>query len=419
MKRLLLTVLAVGLWTAVTAYGAIDGWWLEPIAPKGDTRAFMDAAIAMSNAQSRGNVALVLMHNGEVYHEHFVRSVDRIDRNTRFPLASMSKWFTGYAVMRLVQDGKIDLDAPIATYLKQWQLPTGQYDNSRVTVRRLLSHTAGLTDGLGFDDYAPTELLPSVSQSLRNPRASSGTDAVIAVGREPGSGFLYSGGGYLILQAIIEDVTGMPFAQWVQQSVFQPLGMRRATYEYLGNLDNVSKSYDTTGAPAPTFKYAAAAATGMSASTSDLVAFARAQWTADRDGTPLLSRANVDRMREPNAQTFGLDIWGLGVSLYAPTSSGAYVFGHDGANAPAINTSMRVNPDTRDALIVLVNGNPALASSIGYEWTLWQTGVADFLTVEKAARSAVSPLLIGYVLIAATALLLWLGQRRSTRATTT
>ena len=242
---------------------------------------------------------------------------------------------------------------------------------------------------------------------------------MIAVGREPGSGFLYSGGGYLILQAIIEDVTGMPFAQWVQQSVFQPLGMRRATYEYLGNLDNVSKSYDTTGAPAPTFKYAAAAATGMSASTSDLVAFARAQWTADRDGTPLLSRANVDRMREPNAQTFGLDIWGLGVALYAPTSSGAYVFGHDGANAPAINTSMRVNPDTRDALIVLVNGNTALASSIGYEWTLWQTGVADFLMVEKAARSAVGPLLIGYVLIAATALLLWLGQRRSTRANAT
>ena len=122
MTRLLMTVLAVGLWTAVTAYGAIDGWWLKPIAPKGDTRAFMDAAIAMSNAQSRGNVALVLMHNGEVYDEHFVRSVDRIDRNTRFPLASMSKWFTGYAVMRLVQDGKTDCDISQTVAIADWAI---------------------------------------------------------------------------------------------------------------------------------------------------------------------------------------------------------------------------------------------------------------------------------------------------------
>ena len=137
MKRLLVVVMAVIVWTSITAYGAIDGWWLTPIAPRGDARAFMNAAIAMGNTQSRGNIALVLMRNGVVYDEHFAPSADRVDRETRFPLASMSKWMTAYAVMRLVQAGTIDLDAPISNYLKQWQLPVGQFDNSRVTVRQI------------------------------------------------------------------------------------------------------------------------------------------------------------------------------------------------------------------------------------------------------------------------------------------
>ena len=83
---------------------------------------------------------------------------------------------------------------------------------------------------------------------------------------------------------------------------------------------------------------------------------------------------HLDRMRQPEARKLGLDIWGLGVALYAPTASGAYVYGHDGSNSPAINTSMRINPDNGDALIVLVTGNPTLASAIGAEWTIWQTG---------------------------------------------
>lgn len=81
--------------------------------------------------------------------------------------------------------------------------------------------------------------------------------------------------------------------------------------------------------------------------------------------------------------------------LYAPTASGAYVYGHDGANAPAINTSMRINPDNGDAVIVLVTGHPTLASAIGSEWTLWQTGTPDFLMVERAGRSAFLPWLLG------------------------
>lgn len=415
MKRLFAAVSCIAAWTGVAGYGAIQGWWLHPIAPRGDAQAFVQAASALAQVQSKGNVALVLLREGAVHAEQYTPSVDPVDRDTRFPLASMSKWFTAYAVMQLVQAGRLDLDAPVSSYLRQWQLPAGPFDTKQVTVRRLLSHTAGLTDGLGFGDYLPSESLPSLQETLRHPRASSDSAVTIAVGRAPGGGFQYSGGGYLILQAVLEDVTGVPFAAWMQDSVLGPLGMHRATYDYLAPLDNVSRSFDARGALVPTYRYAAAGATGLSASARDLVAFAHAQTRADdRVGPLLLHRAALEQMRQPHGRKLGLDIWGLGVALYAPTASGAYVYGHDGANTPAINTSMRINPDNGDAVIVLVTGNPTLATTIGSEWTLWQTGVVDFLSVERALRSALVPWLLGLATIAA--LSWWLRTRRS-RAT--
>jgi len=398
-----MAVLAIAAWTGIAGYGALEGWWLRPIAPRGDTTAFMQAATTMAQSESKGNVALVLLRQGTVFAEQYGPSIDPVNGDTRFPLASMSKWFTAYAVMQLVQAGRLDLDAPVSNYLKQWQLPAGPFDAQQVTIRRLLSHTGGLTDGLGFGDYLPSESVPSLLETLRHPRASTDSAVVIAVGQTPGSQFEYSGGGYLMLQAMLEDVTGMPFATWMQDSVFQPIGMHRATYDYLGSLDNVSRSFETSGALAPTFRYAAAGPTGLSASARDLIAFAEAQLRTEASGGAPLRSATLALMQQPHGRTFGLDIWGLGVALYAPTASGAYIYGHDGANAPAINTSMRINPDNGDAVIVLVTGHPALASAIGGEWTLWQTGVTDFLSIDRAVRSAFVPWLLGI----ATLVVLW------------
>ncbi|MBX9927692.1 MAG: beta-lactamase family protein [Gemmatimonadaceae bacterium] len=393
-KRGAMIVLAFIAWTGIAGVGAIQGWWLHPIAPRGDASAFVRAAESMAKAHSTGNFALVLMRDGAVYAEQYAPSIDPVDADTRFPLASMSKWFTAYAVMQLVQAGRLDLDAPVATYLRQWQLPTGPFDARQVTIRRLLSHTAGLTDGLGFGDYLPSESVPSLGETLRHPRASSDSVSAIAVGRAPGGGFEYSGGGYLILQAMLEDVTGVPFATWMRDSVFQPLGMPRASYAYLGALDHAARSFNARGVLAPTYRYAAAGATGMSASPRDLIAFVKAHQRAADHGARL-RRVTQEQMRTPHARKLGLDIWGLGIALYAPTASGDYVYGHDGANAPAINSAMRINPDNGDAVIVLVTGHPSLATAIAGEWTLWQTGVVDFLSIDKALHSALVPWLLG------------------------
>ena len=408
-KRLLAFLMLTALWIVIAGYGAISGWWLTPIAVKDDAQAFANAAIAITDKQAKGNVALVLIRNGVIFHQHYAPSLasadrDSVNRDTVFSAASMSKWVTAYGVMQLVQQGKLDLDAPISRYLKRWQLPASEFDTSGVTVRRLLSHTAGLTDSLGFGDYAPSEIIPSLEASLREPRASSG-NAVIAVGLAPGSSWQYSGGGYLILQLIVEEVSGMRFAEWMRQAVFIPIDMQRASYDYIGNLQNASKSYDAAGNLATSNKYASAAATGLSVSAADLFKFVQVQLHAVNPAQ--LNSENVRAMRQPHGRKFGADIWGLGVMLYAPTAQRDYVFGHDGANDPAINTAVRINPDNGDAIIVLVTGNAKLATSLAYEWTLWQTGTPDFLTLEPAVKSALKPMLIGLAIIVAIFVFPW------------
>ena len=87
-------------------------------------------------------------------------------------------------------------------------------------------------------------------------------------------------------------------------------------------------------------------------------------------------------------------IWGLGTILYVQAPRGDFVFGHDGANEPAINTSVRLNPETSDGFVMLVSGHPSLASSIGSEWVLWQTGYPDFLSSDRALKSALFPMLV-------------------------
>ena len=122
-------------------------------------------------------------------------------------------------------------------------------------------------------------------------------------------------------------------------------------------------------------------------------------------------------MRQAHGRKFGADIWGLGLMLYAPTASGDYVFGHDGANAPAINSAVRINPDNGDAIIVLSTGNATLASLLAYEWTLWQTGSPDFLMLDKVIDSALMPTLVGLVVIFAMSVLFVVRQRRRAKTT--
>lgn len=397
-KLTLAVLLAAVLWLTFVFVSAFYGWWMTPVASPGDTEDFFRKAVVILEAENQGNAALLLIENGQLSKEYYSSSKDSIDKDTVFSTASMSKWLTANAVMKLVEDGKVDLDASVSEYLTRWELPASEFDNSEVTVRRLLSHTAGLTDDLGFGDYNSEETLPTLEESLSNPRASSDRDVEMAVQVQPGTEFIYSGGGFLILQLLVEEVSGMSFQDYMNAVIFGPLEMTRSTYNYIGDIENNAGSYDRNGQAAPLYKYASSAATGFTTSSSDLSKFVLAQ-IPDGNGSSILTKDTRESMREPYGQILGFDIWGLGTILYAQTANNDYVFGHDGGNDPAINSTARINPDNRDAIIVLETGHPSLATNIGSQWLLWQTGYPDLLDSDAIIESAYLPAFLGVLML--------------------
>ena len=411
-KLLICTGIASLSWIGFVVVSATFGWWINPIAAPGDTQGFFRSVAQIIESENRGNAALVLIENGEVASEYYSNTNEIVDGNTVFLVASMSKWFTATAVMKLVQQGRLSLDASVSNYLTRWQLPPSEFANSEVTIRRLLSHTAGFTDGLGFGDYSETEELPTLEESLSNPRASDGREVKLAVERQPGSEFIYSGGSYHILELVIEEVTKVSFEEYMEETFFSPLNMSRSTYNYIANIQNNAGSYDTEGQAATAYKYASKAATGLATSASDLTKFVMAQIPSSTVGN-ILDQSLIKSMREPHGKMLGFDVWGLGEILYSPTKNNDFIFGHDGGNDPAINSTARINPENGDAIIVLETGHPSLATNIGSHWVLWQTGYPDLLDTDSVLKSMYIPILVGLIFILAVAI--YIAFRRSRR----
>jgi CubicO group peptidase (beta-lactamase class C family) len=399
------TVSALVAWAAIVAADARLGWTRAPLAPRGDARAFFEAAAARIDAENHGNAIFALIEDGRVVGVHAQSKGEPVSVDTLFQVASLSKWVTAWGVLRLVDEGVLDLDAPVSTYLTRWRLPDGPYDDA-VTIRRILSHTAGFTDGLGYLGFPPGTPVQSLEDSLtRATDALPGADGAVRVGVRPGERWIYSGGGYTLLQLVIEEVTGESFAGYMKRAVLTPLGMTSSTYE-LGPEDSarVATFYDAEGQPATHYRFTATAAASLYTSGADLTRFLQAQSaTAESPGAPVLRRETVAAVARPEATIYGLPLWGLGAILYAPNDDGGFVLGHDGSNVPAINTTARIDPASGDAIIVLLTGAETLATRIGGEWTFWKTDRIDLLTLRLAQRQVLWRIVFGWIVILALA----------------
>ena len=333
---------------------------------------------------------------------------EAINSQTVFQVASLGKWLTAWGVMALVEDGKIDLDAPVSTYLSRWALPASRFDASGVTVRRLLSHTAGLMDGLGYDGFDTAQDRQTLEASLaRAADASPDKDGRTVLGSEPGSGWNYSGGSFTLLQLVIEEVSGTGFPEFMQDRVFTPLEMDRTTFDHAQATElGLAQNFKADGATEPFRWYTALAATSLFTTSGDLAKFISAQ--APGVSNPVLSAEMMALIQQPHASDLGADIWGLGAMLYAPNNSGDFIIGHDGSNEPAINTAARLDPATGDGIVVLSTGNPMLATEIGGEWVFWKTGNVDSLTFASRLPTALVVFAVGVVAILLLgALLIW------------
>lgn len=156
---------------------------------------------------------------------------DPVGTETLFQSASIGKVVTALAALKLVEEGKISLDEDINNKLQRWKLvENGQTASEKVTLRHLLSHSAGLTDDYGFPGYDPKNEIPTLVQIL-NGAPSVNVKKSLEVKTKPGEVERYSGGGYLIVQLLIEDVSRTTFADYVQKYIFTPLGMTHSSYD--------------------------------------------------------------------------------------------------------------------------------------------------------------------------------------------
>jgi CubicO group peptidase (beta-lactamase class C family) len=199
MKKVLLYIFGTAciliVWAAIVFTGTISGLFHQPIAKERTSQYFREAVETELHKQFVGNFAMATLKEGIVEYEKFHSARKPVDRNTVFQVSSLSKWISAVGIMKLVEDGKLDLDAPVSKYLTRWQLPPSEFNNEQVTVRRLLSHTAGLTDGLGYSGFEFGTPVQSIEQSLTKAAdADEGISGAVHVGILPDSEFKYSGG---------------------------------------------------------------------------------------------------------------------------------------------------------------------------------------------------------------------------------
>ena len=252
-----------------------------------------------------------------------------VTQETRFQAASISKPVTAFAVLRAVDSGKLSLDEDVNNYLKSWKVPVNEYTEGGVTLRALLSHTSGTGDGFGFPGYNPSAKLPTLEQVLDGkPPSNVGP---VFWERPPFTAQKYSGGGIEIVQVVLQDAYGKPFAEIMQELVLGPVGMANSTYEQPlpATADqSAARAHDKDGKvmDAKWHVYPEQAAAGLWTTPTDLAKLGIEVQKALRGESKLLSRRTALEMVAPT----GTGPFAIGFAI-EKRGEGWY-FVHDGSN---------------------------------------------------------------------------------------
>ena len=281
--------------------------------------------------------------------------------DTPFQVGSISKPVFALAAMRLAQDQRIDLDADVRSYMKSWQLPDGDDGWApRVTLRRLLSHTAGTTVH-GFPGYPAGGPIPSLLQVL-NGTPPANTQPVF-VDLIPGFQFRYSGGGTTIAQLAVTEIIGRPFPEQMRELVLAPLAMEDSSYEQppssrLAGRAALAHPFNAAPTAGGWNIYPEMAAAGLWTTARDIARLGVAVMRGPRgEASPLgLSQENLLEMVRPQLpdHVAGTDFVGLGWFCFA--DGDAFRFGHAGWNHGFL-ADARFYPATGQGAVVIINSN--------------------------------------------------------------
>src|SRR5262249_26551054 len=267
------------------------------------------------------------------------------DADTVYRVGSVSKLFTDIAVMRLVEQGALDLDAPVTKYLPGFA-PKGRFEKP-ITLRQLMTHRAGLVReppvGNYFDPDGPS--LRRTVESLND------TELVY----EPGSRFKYSNAGVAVVGYVLEKTQGEPFAPYLRRALLGPLGMHASAFAPTPETDRrlargLMWTYHGREFPAPTFQLGIAPAGSLYAPVTDLAKFLAALHAGGRGGIEPASLADMMRPRfaPPGAKR------GEGLGFFVSELEGKRRVGHDGA-VYGFSTELADLPDEQLGAVVAIS----------------------------------------------------------------
>lgn len=299
-------------------------------------------------------VAMAIIEDGAVafvggYGSRKASDGEPVDGDTVFSAGSISKLVNAALVLRLVQDGTLNLDADITTYLKRWAPPESRRARgAKITLRQILSHTSGFSQG-GFPDFQPDEPVPTLLQTLNGERPAK--HKAIRIRSRPGERMSYSGGGTTVAQMIVEDATGLSYEEAARTWVFEPLSMERSTFvsplpEDYGNIAYAhDEDGDATALPRGYETFPEQAASGLWTSANDLARFILA-FTSDEAFLREELRVLVTSRAENSWHGLGPRINGEGQGLVV----------HHGGSNQSYQSWVEFHPGTGDGFVALTNG---------------------------------------------------------------
>jgi CubicO group peptidase (beta-lactamase class C family) len=356
---------------------------------EGDEHATHTLADRMKELNVSG-VSIAVIHEGKIeWARGFgVSSVggSPVTAKTMFQAGSISKPLAAMAALRLAQQGKLSLDVDVNTLLTSWKLPSDPVAAGKpVTLRELLTHTAGVTVH-GFPGYASTAPVPTLVQVLNGEKPAN-TPAIRSE-TAPGAKWNYSGGGYTILQQTLIDVTKEPFPKLLHDTVLAPIGMTHSTYEQPLPKEFqpfAATPYHGDGKPVEggAHTYPEMAAAGLWTTPTDLARYAiEVENSLEGKANHVLSVEMTRQMLAP-----GMGKWGLGLQIGGADSNP--FFSHGGANEGFMNIFAAYEKDGEGAVVMTnADAGGVLADEImhsiaaEYAWPDWHPTVRAVVQVD-------------------------------------
>lgn len=336
-------------------YDVIENGLLPALQVKGDSIVKFNLAERMVHYKVPG-LSIAIVENGKVkwakgYGIANTKTGTKVDDQTLFQAGSISKPLAALAALKLVQEGKVDLDEDVNLYLKDWKVPENRFTaEEKVSLRRLLSHTAGMTVH-GFPGYQQTDTFPSINDVLNG----KGNTAKILVDTIPGSIWRYSGGGYTVMEKLVEDVSGLSLEDYMAQNILQKIGMKNSSYQQPLSKDwqnNISAAYNSKGELLEGLwnNYPEQAAAGLWTTPTDLAKYCmEIQEILKGKENGILPKKIVEDML-----TKGKNNWGLGLSIQWEGDS--LIFRHGGKNEGFTN-EMIAFANHGKAVIIMTNAD--------------------------------------------------------------